>query len=175
MRRMRTWMVLLAALLMLLPGCAAAQAASERAPSQPLGELDVLVGTWHAEGSGFSTTLTYRWLLPGRMLEAVNDVHGADGNVVARYRGAYAWDAGREEVVFWTAAESGEVHRGRAWWQDGALWHEADVSGGSIESYASVVRRTQDRLEYFADYGAPHATPALLATEPLRYRRGSEP
>src|SRR5690554_5820927 len=82
----------------------------------PLAALDVFTGTWTAKGSGFDTTLRYRWLLDGRVLEAANEVSSGDGVVLARYRGMYAWDAGRKEIVFWTAAESGEVHRGRAWW-----------------------------------------------------------
>jgi hypothetical protein len=115
--------------------------------------------------------LGYRWRVPGRILAVENDAFAADGRVLARYRGAYAWDAGRGEVVFWTAAESGEVHRGRAWWADGVLWHEADVSGGSAAAYASAVRPRDGRIEYFAAYGQRDARAALLETEPLVYAR----
>jgi hypothetical protein len=146
--------------------------AAGQALTGPLAALDVLTGTWTAKGSGFNTTLRYRWLLDGRVLEAANEVSGGDGRVLARYRGMYAWDAGRKEIVFWTAAESGEVHRGRAWWADGVLWHEADVSGGRIEAYASAVRPTDGRLEYFAAYGSKRAGPELLETKPLVYVRG---
>lgn len=137
----------------------------------PLAALEVMSGTWTADGQGFSTALTYRWLLPGSVLEASNDVRGADGRVLARYRGAYAWDAGRKEIVFWAAGETGEVHRGRAWWKDGVLWHEAEVSGGRVDRYASAVRPGDGRLDYFAAYGTARAEPALLDSTPIVYRR----
>lgn len=156
-----TWLVVWA---LLAPTGASAQADD----AGPLAELDALTGTWTAAGNGFATTIAYRWLLPGRVLEAVNDV-GSGGRVIARYRGAYFWDAGRDEIVFWTAAENGEVHRGRAWWADGVLWHEAEVSGGRIEGYASAVRPRDGRLEYFAEYRVTAAGPELLETEPLVY------
>lgn len=152
-----------------IPSVAGAQAS---AVTGPLAELDALTqATWHAQGSGFDTTLSYRWLLAGRLLEAANEVRNEAGGVIARYRGAYAWDAGRNEIVFWTVAESGEVHRGRAWWRGGVLWHEAEVSGGSIEAYASAVRPADGRLEYFAAYGTRRAGPELLDSEPLVYSR----
>lgn len=138
----------------------------------PLAPLDLLAGqTWHAQGTGYRTTLSYHWLSEGRVLEARNEVFGASGNLIARYWGTYAWDAGREEIVFWTVAEGGEVHRGRAWWSDGVLWHEAEVSGGGIEAYASAMRPAGagDRLEYFAAYGSRRAGPELLKTEPIVY------
>jgi hypothetical protein len=139
----------------------------------PLRELAILVGpAWVGGGAGFTTALTYEWLLDGHILGVANDVLDGEGRVMARYRGVYAWDAGRDEVVFWTASESGEVHRGRAWWQDGVLWHEAEVSGGRIESYASAVRPTSGRLEYFAAYGERKATPALLDGQAIVYRPG---
>lgn len=70
----------------------------------PLAPLDVLTGrTWHGQGTGFRTRLSYDWLSEGRVLEARNEVRGASGNLIARYFGTYAWDAGREEIVFWTA------------------------------------------------------------------------
>jgi len=151
------------------------QTAAEPAAG-PLAALDLLTGTtWTAKGTGFQTTLTYRWLLEGRVLEAANEVRGADDRVIARYRGMYAWDAGRGEVVFWTAAESGEVHRGRAWWRDGILWHEAEVSGGRITAYASAVRPRDGRLEYFAAYGSKNAGPELLDTKPLVYTGAKPP
>jgi uncharacterized protein YndB with AHSA1/START domain len=130
----------------------------------------VLTGrTWHAQGTGYRTTLSYHWLSEGQVLEARNEVFGASGNLIARYWGTYAWDAGREEIVFWTVAEGGEVHRGLAWWSDGVLWHEAEVSGGGIEAYASAMRPAGDRLEYFAAYGSRRAGPELLKTEPIVY------
>lgn len=137
--------------------------------TSPLAPLNALTGTWSAQGDGFRTTLTYRWLLDSRVLEAVNDVQDGDGRAIARYRGMYAWDAGRKEIVFWVAGGSGEVHRGRAWWRDGVLWHEAEVSGGRIESYASAIRPREGRLEYFAAYGSPKAGPELLARKPILY------
>jgi hypothetical protein len=136
----------------------------------PLRELGPLVGpSWTAQGEGFRTTLAYRWLLEGHVLEAVNDVQAPDGRVIAHYRGMYAWDAGRGEIVFFTASGSGEIHRGRAWWRDGVLWHEAEVSGGRISGYASAVRPGADRMEYFADYATREASPALLDTTPIVY------
>lgn len=160
----------------LLAAPAAAQPATRPeadSTAGPLAMLAPLTSTpWTARGEGFGTTLAYRWLLPGRVLEATNDVRGADGRVVARYRGAYAWDGGRGTIVFWTAAESGEVHRGRAWWRDGVLWHQAEVSGGRIDAYAAAVRPGDGRLEYFVAYGAGEASPALLEAEPLVYTAG---
>jgi hypothetical protein len=149
--------------------------AASASPAGPLVALDALAGEWAAEGPGFNTALTYGWLLEGRVLEATNEVHGDDGRVIARYRGMYAWDAGRNEIVFWTASESGEVHRGHAWWRDGVLWHEAEVSGGSIESYASAVRPGGGRLEFFASWGSTQAGPELLAGDALVYTRTDDP
>jgi hypothetical protein len=146
------------------------QAGAESSTSL-LAPLSALTGTWSAQGDGFRTTLRYRWLLDNRVLEAVNDVHGGDGRAIARYRGMYAWDAGRKEIVFWVAGGSGEVHRGHAWWRDGVLWHEAEVSGGRIESYASAIRPREGRLEYFAAYGSPKAGPDLLDSKPILYTR----
>jgi hypothetical protein len=163
-----------AAVLALVLGAGAVSAVAVTAQEETSGtgqlaQLKALVGTWTAEGAGFSTTLTYRWLIEGSVLEGANEVRGADGGVLARYRGMYAWDAGRSEIVFWTAAEGGEVHRGRAWWRDGVLWHVAEVSGGTITSYASAVRPADGRVEYFADYGTNRADDSLLRTEPLVY------
>lgn len=135
----------------------------------PLAAMESMVGTWTSGGEGFRTMLGYRWLIEGRILEAVNDVVDETGNTIARYRGAYAWDAGRGEIAYWLATGSGEVHRGRAWWEDGVLYHEATVSGGGIDAYASAVHPSEGRLEYFADYGGRSATPALLEGEPLVY------
>jgi hypothetical protein len=136
----------------------------------PLAELDALAGrTWTAQGSGFSTTLRYRWLFEGRLLEGTNEVRSARGEVIARYWGAYAWDAGRNRIEFWTAAESGELHRGHARWQDGVLWHDAEVSGGRIDGYRSAVRPRGAQLDYFAAYGAGRDTVNLLTTVPLVY------
>jgi hypothetical protein len=70
-----------------------------------LAALDALAGEWAAERPGFKTALTYLWLLEGRVLEATNEVHGDDGRVIARYRGMYARDGGRNAIVFWTASE----------------------------------------------------------------------
>ena len=150
-------------------------AQSDAAAATPLAHFEALAGgIWSAQGEGFSTTLTYRWLLPGSMLEASNEVRGADGGVLARYRGAYLWDAGRGEVTFWTASANGEVHRGRAWWADDVLWHEAEVSGGGIEGYASAMRPTADgRVEYFAAYDRRDAGRYLLETTPIVYTRAA--
>jgi hypothetical protein len=138
----------------------------------PLADFAVLTGsTWHAEGEGFSSTLTYRWQIEGHVLEGANELRNGEGAVIGRYRGSYAWDAGRNEVVYWMGSARGEVHRGRAWWRDGVLWHEAEVSGGKITTYASAVRPTDGGLEYYADYGAERATPELLAGDPLVYRK----
>jgi hypothetical protein len=91
--------------------------------------------------------------------------------VIARYHGEYAWDPGAREIVFWTASTAGELHRGRASWRDGVLWHEATVAGGRIERYASALRVRDGRMEYFADYGTGTATPELLGLAPLVYHR----
>jgi hypothetical protein len=168
-RRGRFLSVFLAAAFSAPPG-AAQSAPRADAVQGPLAMLAPLTAApWTLEGEGFSTTLAYRWLLPGSVLEATNDVRGADGRVIARYRGAYFWDGGLGTIVFWTAGESGEVHRGRAWWSDGVLWHEAEVSGGRVGAYASAVRPGDGRLEYFAAYGEREASPALLAREPMVY------
>jgi hypothetical protein len=51
-----------------------AQAAGDSvAANGPLAALAPLEGTWTGSGTGFSTTVTYRWLLPGRAMEAVNE------------------------------------------------------------------------------------------------------
>jgi hypothetical protein len=135
----------------------------------PLTGLAPLVGVWRAQGAGFSTTLRYRWIFDGRLLEASNEVRNRDGRVIARYHGSYFWDAGQAAIVFVTASAGGEVHRGRAWWRDGVLWHEAEVSGGSIAAYASAVRPVAGRLEYFAAYGSRKADPGLIEGEALVY------
>jgi hypothetical protein len=135
----------------------------------PLADLAPLIGTWEGRGPGFATRLRYRWILPGAILEAGNEVRNGAGELVGRYHGNYVWDAGREQIVFLTAGAGGEVHRGRAWWRDGILWHEAEVSGGRIDGYASAVRPADGRIEYFADYGVRTADTALLRTEPLIY------
>lgn len=152
-----------------------ATAQSGPAGATPLAQFEVLTGgTWSAQGDGFSTALTYRWLLPGSMLEASNEVRGADGELLTRYRGAYIWDAGRGEVTFWTASANGEVHRGRAWWADDVLWHEAEVSGGAVDGYASAMRPTADGgFEYFAAYDRRDAGPYLLGTAPIVYTRAA--
>ena len=172
---MRRLTLVCGAALLVWTGAASGQSdpAAARATG-PLAPLDVLVGSWQTESTGFSTTLAYRWRLDGKVLEATNEVRDADGKVIGRYLGAYAWDAGRQEVVFWTAGGSGEVHRGRAWWRDGVLWHEADVSGGTIDAYASAVRPAEGRLDYFASYGERTAGPELLRTDALRYVREEE-
>ena len=152
---------------------AAAPVASDRGP---LADLAPLIGTWEGRGSGFSTELRYRWIFPGAVLEASNEVRNGAGELIGRYHGNYLWDAGREQIVFLTAGAGGEVHRGRAWWRDGILWHEAVVSGGRIEGYAAAVRPADGRIEYFADYGTRTADTALLRTEPLTYvEAGSVP
>lgn len=137
----------------------------------PLAALAPLVGAWRGGGTGYSTTLRYAWLIEGHVLGASNEVANARGDVVARYHGSYAWDAGRKEIVFWVASQSGEVHQGRAWWREGVLWHEASVSGGRIEAYASAIRPVPGRLEYFAAYGTRSAAPSLLETTPILYTR----
>lgn len=157
----------LTVLLWLLPAALYAQ----QLKSVPQAGFEHLVGkTWVAEGTGFSTTLSYRWIFPGVMVESVNEVRNAQGGIIARYHGAYVWDKGRSEIAFWTVAEGGEVHRGRAFWRDGALWHEAEVSGGQIASYASALIARDSILEYFADYSARAAADSLLKTKPLVYR-----
>lgn len=138
--------------------------------TEPLAAFAPLIGSWLGTGTGFSTTLRYTWEIEGRVLGVSNEVRNAEGGSIARYRGAYAWDAGLQQIVFWVASASGEVHRGRAWWQDGVLWHEAEVSGGRIKSYASAVRPRAGGFEYFAAYGATSATPALLDSTPIVYR-----
>jgi hypothetical protein len=155
----------------LIVGALAAPASAQEAVSPgPLAALEVLAGkSWSAQGEGYATALSYQWLQPGHVLEATNEVTSPDGGVIARYSAAYAWDAGREEIVFFTASGNGEVHRGRAWWADGVLWHEAEVSGGSLRAYASAIRPGENGFEYFADYGAATATPALLTGTPLTY------
>jgi hypothetical protein len=164
------WIAAFAALLLVAPRTGATQA-PPAAPSGPLAAFAPLAGrTWLADGEGFSTVLSYQWRFPGRVLDASNVVRGAQGQTLARYHGMYAWDAGRNEIVFWTVAESGEVHRGRAWWRDDVLWHEAEVSGGRITSYASAIRPGASSMEYFADYAARTASDALLKTKPLVYR-----
>jgi hypothetical protein len=135
----------------------------------PLAGLAPMVGVWHARRAGFSTTLRYRWIFEGRLLEGSNEVRNGDGRVIARYHGNYFWDAGRGAIGFVTASAGGEVHRGRAWWGDGVLWHEAEVSGGSIAAYASAVRPLPGRLEYFAAYGTRKADPALIEGQALVY------
>lgn len=154
---------------LLLMGFGCSTARAQDAPA-PLADLDVLTrSAWQGSSAGFSTTLRYRWIFEGRTLEVSNIVRNESGGVMARYHGTYTWDAGRREIVFWTAGEGGEVHRGRAWWQDGVLWHEAEVSGGRIEAYVSAVRPGPARLEYFAAYGERKAGPGLLQTKPIAY------
>lgn len=157
----------LGALLALAP--AGPVAAQPSGAEGPLAGLAPMVGVWHARGAGFSTTLRYRWIFEGRLLEAANEVRNSDGRVIARYHGSYFWDPGQAAIVFVTASAGGEVHRGRAWWRDGVLWHEAEVSGGSIAAYASAVRPVAGRLEYFAAYGSRKAEPALLEGQALVY------
>lgn len=143
--------------------------AAAQEPAGPLADLDVLVGRWQGSGPGFTTELQYRWVIVDRVLEVSNEVRGTAGGVIARYHGSYAWDGGREEIAFLTAGGGGEVHRGRAWWRDGVLWHEAEVSGGGVQAYASAVRPADGRLEYFADYGTATATRELLQGDPIVY------
>lgn len=145
---------------------------SAQATSPPLAAFDALVGTWEADAQDFDTTLDYRWVLPGYVLEVTNVVRDAQGTVLARYAGIYAWDRGREEITFFTATK-GEVHRGRAWWDGDILWHEAEVSGGRLTHYASAVRLADGRMEYFADYGATAAHQELLESSPIVYRRSA--
>lgn len=143
-------------------------------PPRPLAPLTPLAGgVWTAQGDGFRSALAFRWAIPGLVLEASNDITDDHGRVLAQYRGAYTWDPEAEAIVFWNTATGGELHRGMARWDAGLLWHEARVAGGAIERYTSVVRLAEDRLEYFADYGASEATPRLLSTEPLVYRRSA--
>lgn len=144
------------------------------AATEPLAAFAPLIGSWLGTGTGFSTTLRYTWEIEGRVLGVSNEVRDAKGGSIARYRGAYAWDAGRQQIVFWVTSYSGEVHRGRAWWSDGVLWHEAEVSGGRIKSYASAVRPRAGGFEYFAAYGASSATPSLLDGTPIVYRPVSD-
>src|SRR5690606_34385594 len=135
-----------------------------------LSPFNSLAGTaWVAEGSGFRSLLSYHWLLPGMVLAASNEVSRPDGSVMVSYRGSYAWDAGRNELVFWNASSSGEVHRGRAWWESGLLWHEAAISGGRLASYASAVRHTDSTLHIYSSLGAKAASPDVLQETPLKY------
>lgn len=157
------------------PAAGGSRVASAAPPSvrdTSMVQFGPLVGApWTAAGSGFSTTLSYRWIFPGTLLGATNEVRSGEGRVIARYNGAYAWDPSRNEITFWDASDSGELHRGRAWWRDGILWHEAEVSGGRISGYASAVRPGDDSMEYFADYSRRDAGDFLLETEALTYTR----
>lgn len=167
MRRTRTFLSLAHAIFFAFaPGDSTAQTSS------PLAAMNALVGTWEADTEDFGTTLNYRWALPGYVLEVTNVVRDAQGNVLARYAGLYAWDGGREEITFFTATQ-GEVHRGRAWWDGDILWHEAEVSGGRLTHYASAVRLRGARIEYFADYSAADADEVVLQSQPIVYLRSS--
>lgn len=160
----------------LVAGAGVAGAQSPEPVPGPLAQLSPLAGqSWVADGDGFTSTLTYRWLFAGRALEVTNELRNDEGRVVARYHGAYVWDPSVGEAAFWTVAERGELHTGRAWFREGVLWHEARVTGGEIEGYASAMRVRDGRLEYFADYGGTTAGSALLSTQPLVYERAGVP
>ena len=167
-----TTLPLLLAILLAAPTTAPRAQEKPDTQAAPMAALDGLTrGAWHAEGQGFTSTLVYRWRFEGRLLEVTNELTNPAGETLARYVGSYAWDPGANGIVFWTMAESGELHRGRATWRAGVLWHEATVTGGRITSYASALRWEGDRMEYFADYAATRAAAELLEREPLVYRR----
>lgn len=147
--------------------CAPCDLAAQEVDNEaPLADLGVLEGSWHADGDDFQSSLTYRWIFEGQVLEGVNEVRYGESDT-SRYHGLYTWDEGAQEITYLLTADDGELHRGRAWWADGVLWHEAIVSGGSIDSYASAMRPRNEKLEYYADHAAVHAVDSLLDAEPL--------
>jgi hypothetical protein len=158
----------LLALLLVAPPPAVAQRAAQSADTAAFASL---IGTWDASGSGFSTRLSYYWSVPGRVLEARNVVRDTAGEVLANYVGAYLLDPVTQRWEFYISGSDGELHRGRARWTGGLLWHEATIAGGRTPGYASVVRVTADTMRYFARYTLGPADSALLALSPLVYRR----
>lgn len=130
-----------------------------------------LIGTWLAEGTGFSSQLTYRWQLPGVMVSVSNELRGAEHQLLARYEGGYYRHPVTGEWRFLTAGGTGELHEGSAVWRDGTLWHEAVLHGGGIAGYSSAVVPTADTVRYHARYTPGPTDASLLELTPLVYVR----
>lgn len=182
-RRVRA--VLAGALSMALAAGCSAEPGESPPSSEPVGDappetvqlapelagFQALLGSWIAQGDGFTTRLHYRAGVTGGLVYAENELLDDEGVVTQRYEGVYRWDPEAEQVRFDTLAETGEHHVGRAEW-DGGLWHDARVFGGSIDRYTSEMRVVApDRLEYRAIYGADGSRDDVLAGEPLSYER----
>jgi hypothetical protein len=140
------------------------------APGQ-LSAMTPLLGAWVAEGQGFTSVMTYEWVLPNRLLRVRNVLRNGAGEQFGEYEGHYAWHQGRSTIVFWTVGGNGELHEGTAAWREGRLWHDARVTGGKIEAYRSVLDLGPHELRYRAKYGTPATDASLLASDPLVYLR----
>jgi hypothetical protein len=138
-----------------------------------LSALAPLEGVWVAKGEGFSTRLAYEWALPGVLLRARNEVRNDAGAIVAQYEGHYMWDPAQSAIVFWTVAQTGELHRGTVTQRNDAVWHDATVSGGTISGYRSVMAVVGDEIHYRAKYEPSSSDEAVLASAPLIYRRAA--
>ncbi len=62
------------------------------------------------------------------------------------------------------------LHEGTAYWRDGGVWQDAELSGESRTTYRSSLTFNAGALEYRAIYGrtAPHDE--VAASAPLIYR-----
>ena len=139
--------------------------------SPELAPFDALIGSWEASGTGFRTVLKYRPGITGRAVNVENMLYGGDEQVIMTYEGAYTWDPDDQTIVFTTVSSTGERHTGKVTGQD-LLWHMANVAGGSIEGYLSVIEpKGSDTFEYRAVYRADAVESEVLESTPLIYRR----
>lgn len=144
--------------------------------TEPLRFFEALVNrTWVARGEGFSSRLHYTWALDGHLVEVTNVLANAAGEPFLRYKGAYVWDPGRNQIGFWTVSAGGELHQGYARWDGEVLWHEAEIAGGKTAGYASALQIGPDCFAFFMTTGARRAGPALLNETPLVYVPAEQP
>lgn len=156
-----------------IPGSSPGTGAPRAEPTEAeVAFLDGLTGVvWEAAGDDFSTSIEYRWTVPGRVLEGGNVIRDADGVPIMRYSGLYAWDGAAGSWYLWNASDAGEVQEGPVVIDGNGLWHRIDVRGGGTNAYTSVMSVVDGGLEFQIVYGDREASRASVeAREPLRYR-----
>ncbi len=133
--------------------------------------LAALTGVqWEAQGEGFRSVINYTWAIEGRVLAAQNVLTNDVGGVIAHYFGIYTWNAQAESWQLWNATGHGEVQIGLVSHSEAGLLHRVDITGGTVDSYTSLLTRSGVGFVFKAVYGDKEAAVAdVVARQPLRY------
>ena len=150
-------------------------ATTEVTAGQVFDYLESAAGRWAAQGAGFQSELRYRTVLPGVVVSAENTLTDKEGRVMARYFAVYFLNAAKGQVEFRTLKDDGELHEGTAYFADGALWHDAEVTGGGINRYRSAMKRSGEQMFYRAAFGELRDRARIEKLQPLAYRRVASP